>query len=86
MYYVICDQEDESEYCNRSGETGNKIYDAPFQDRIYNDNAFKVLQILQFWTSNCTAQTYMDQSNDFQDARHISLTAYEGYEAINVNI
>ena len=47
IYYVIRNPEDESEYCNHNGETGNKIYDAPFQGRIYNDDAFKVLQILR---------------------------------------
>jgi hypothetical protein len=46
-------------YCNHNGKTGNKNYNAPFPGGICNDDAFKVLQILEFWTS--TAQTYVDQ-------------------------
>jgi hypothetical protein len=86
IYYVICNQEDESEYCNHNGETGNKIYDAPFQGQIYNDDAFKVLQILHLWTSNGTAQMNVDQSNDVQDAWHSLLTTYQGHDARNANI
>jgi hypothetical protein len=34
IYNVICNREDELEYFNHNGETGNKIYDAPFQGHI----------------------------------------------------
>jgi hypothetical protein len=45
-----------------------------------------VLQILCLWTSHGTAQTYVDQSNDVQDAWHSLLTIYEGHDARNANI
>jgi hypothetical protein len=49
--------DNEEEYLINNGEMGNKIYDAPFQGRICNDDAFKVLQILRLWTLKNTAQT-----------------------------
>ena len=70
IYYVIRDPESEQEYRANNGELGNMIYDAPFQGRIYDVDAFKVLQILRQWTSNGSAQTYVDQNNDVQDAWH----------------
>jgi Reverse transcriptase (RNA-dependent DNA polymerase) len=86
IYYVIHDPTEEQEYRNHNGDIGGKIYDAPFQGRIYNDDAFKVLQILRLWTSNGTAQTYVDQSNDVQEAWSSLLTIYEGHDARNANI
>ena len=86
IYYVIRDTEDEEEYREHNGDMGNRIYDAPYLGRIYNDDAFKVLQILRLWTSNGTAQTFVDQTNDVQDAWASLLTAYEGLDAKNANI
>jgi hypothetical protein len=86
IYYVIRDPVEQEEYRNNNGEVGNKIYDAPFQGRVYNDDAFKVLQILRQWTSNGTAQTYVDQNNDVQGAWISLLTIYEGHDARNANI
>lgn len=86
LYYVIRDPVEEEEYRNNNGDIGNKIYDAPFQGRIYNDDAFRVLQILRLWTSNGTAQTYVDQNNDIQEAWSSLLTIYEGHDARNSNI
>ena len=86
LYYVIRDPDNEEEYRLHNGETGNKIYDAPFIGRIYDDDAFRVLQILRLWTSNGTAQTYVDQTNDVQIAWHNLITIYEGHDARNSNI
>jgi hypothetical protein len=86
LYYVIRDPDEEEEYRNNNGDIGNKIYDAALQGRIYNDDAFRVLQILRLWTSNGTAQTYVDQNNDVQNAWLSLITIYEGRDARNANI
>ena len=68
IYYVIRDPEHKKKYRDNNGEMGNRIYDAPFRGRIYEEDAFKVLQILRLWTSGGTAETYVDTNNNVQDA------------------
>jgi hypothetical protein len=84
IYYVIRDEDEEEAYREQNGDMGKNIYDALYQGRIYNDDAFKVLQILRLWTSNGTAQTYVDQTNNVQEAWNSILTAYEGLDAHRV--
>jgi hypothetical protein len=86
IYYVIRDLENEEEYRNSNGELGNRIYDAPFRGQTYDEDAFKVLQILCLWTSGGTAETFVDNSNNVQDAWAQLISSYEGHDARNANI
>jgi hypothetical protein len=86
IYYVIRDPEEEERYRESNGEIGKKIYEAPFKGRIYENDAFQVLQILRQWTSGGTAETFVDNNNDVQDAWAQLTTNYEGHDARNANI
>jgi hypothetical protein len=86
LYYVIRDPNLENQYCNDNGEIGKKIYEAPFQGRVYFQDAFRVLQILRQWTSGGTADTFVDNNNDVQEAWTQLIRNYEGHDARNANI
>ena len=86
LYYVIRDPDKEQEYRENNGEIGERIYDAPFRGRTYEQDAFKVLQVLRMWTSGGSAETYVDNNNNIQDAWSQLLTNYEGTDARNSNI
>jgi hypothetical protein len=68
VYYVIRDKDDEEQYCTHDGEIGKKIYDALFKGRIYENDAFQVLQILRQLTAGGKAETHVDRTNDVQEA------------------
>jgi hypothetical protein len=86
IYYVIRDPDEEDKYREDNGEIGKRIYEAPFRGRIYSQDAFKVLQILRQWTSGGTADTFVDNSNDVQDAWSQLVRNYEGHDAKSANI
>jgi hypothetical protein len=86
VYYVIRDMDDEQQYRNDNGEIGKRIYDAPFEGRVYESDAFLVLQILRQWTSGGTADHHVDNTNDVQEAWNNLLRSYEGVDARGANI
>ena len=51
LYYVIRDPELELTYRNDNGVIGEMIYDAEHRGRAYEQDAFRVMQILRQWTS-----------------------------------
>jgi hypothetical protein len=86
IYYVVRDPDQEEKYREDNGEIGKKIYEAPFRGRVYETDAFQVLQILRQWTSGGTAETFVDNNNDVQDAWAQLVRNYEGHDAKNANI
>jgi hypothetical protein len=86
VYYVIRDMDDEQQYRNDNGDIGRRIYDAPFEGRVYESDAFLVLQILRQWTSGGTADYHVDNTNDVQEAWNNLLRSYEGVDARGANI
>jgi hypothetical protein len=86
IYYVIRDPDQEERYRADNGELGRKIYEAPFRGRIYEADAFQVLQILRQWTSGGTAETFVDNNNNVQDAWTKLIMNYEGRDARGANI
>ena len=86
LYYVIRDPELEQQYRDDNGVIGNKIYNAPFTGPVYTNDAFQVLQILRSWTSGGTAETFVDNTNNVQDAWSQLMHNYEGDDARNANI
>jgi hypothetical protein len=86
LYYVIRDPEEEQKYREDNGDIGRRIYEAPFEGRIYMQDAFKVLQVLRQWTTGGTADTFVDSNNNIQDAWAQLLQNYEGHDAKSANI
>ena len=68
LYYIIRSEEEEDFYHKEHGEIGNKIYDAVHFGWQYDQDAFKVLQILKEWTSTGTATTHADTEYNVQTA------------------
>jgi hypothetical protein len=68
VYFVIRDMDDKQQYRNNNGEIGKHIYDALFEGRAYESDAFLVLQILRQWTSGGTAYHHVDNTNNVQEA------------------
>jgi hypothetical protein len=64
VYYVIRDKDDEEQYRMHNGEIGKRIYDALFKGRVYENDAFQVLQILRQWTAGWKAETHVDRTID----------------------
>jgi hypothetical protein len=89
LYYVIRDPNLEDQYRAASGEIGNRIYEAHHKGRIYENNAFQVLQIRQ-WTSGGRAEAHVANSNNVQDAWHDAwhsiILAFKGHDAKAANI
>lgn len=86
IYYVIRDPDQEDKYREDNGDIGKIIYEAPFKGRIYANDSFQVLQILRQWTSGGTAETFVDNNNDVQDAWAHLIRNYEGHDARSANI
>jgi asparagine N-glycosylation enzyme membrane subunit Stt3 len=86
IYYVIGDPEQEDRYRADNGELGRRIYDAPFRGRMYETDAFQVLQIIRQWTSGGTAETFVDNNNDVQDTWTKLICNYEGHDARGANV
>ena len=87
IYYVIRDPEEEEKYREDNGDIGKSIYEAPPRGRIYEADAFTVMQILRQWTAkDSTAQTFVDNNNDVQEAWAQLVRNYEGIDARSANI
>ena len=81
LYYVIRSDDEEENYRKEHGEIGNKIYDAVHFGRQYDQDAFKVLQILKEWTSSGTATTHVESEYNVQTAWDNLKINYEGSDA-----
>jgi hypothetical protein len=87
VYYIIRDPDLKEQYHNDSGDIGRRIYEAEFKGRIYENDAFQVLQILHQWTSGGKAEPHvLDNSSNVQDAWNSIITAFEGHDARGANI
>ena len=86
IYYVVRDPDEEEKYRADNGEIGRSIYNAPFVGRIYENDSFQVLQILRQWTSGGSAETFVDNNNNVQDAWAQLISNYEGHDARSANI
>ena len=81
LYYIIRDEDEEDHYCREHGEVGRKIYDAVMHGWQYDQDAFKVLQILKEWTTGGTASAYIENEYNVQTAWHNLKVNYEGTDA-----
>ena len=81
IYYVVRDPDLETEYRNEHGKIGELIYDARYQGRDYENDSFRVLQILKQWTSGGTAEAHIDSTSDVQVAWDNLIKIYEGVDA-----
>jgi hypothetical protein len=86
IYSVIRDPNLEEQFRPDNGEIGHRIYEAKFKGRIYENDAFQVLQILQQWTSGGQAEPHVDKSINVQDLWNSIIQAFEGHVARGANI
>jgi hypothetical protein len=86
VYYVIRDKDNEEQYWAHNGEIGKKMYDAQHKGRIYENDAFQVLQIFCQWTAGGKAETQVDSTNDVQEAWANLTQIYTGTDARGANI
>ena len=62
------------------------IYDAEHRGRSYEQDSFKVMQVLRQWTSSGTADTYTDKTENAQDEWDEILRVFEGVDAKGATI
>ena len=86
LYYVIRDPEMETTYQTENRTIGGRIFDAEHRGRAYEQDAFRVMQILRQWTSGGTVETYTDKTENVQDAWNEMIKVFEGVDAKGATI
>ena len=80
LYYIVNDDEEEASH-KEHGEVGRTAYDAVMHGCQYDQEAFKVLQILKEWTTGGIASAYIKNEYNVQTAGNNPKVNYEGADA-----
>jgi hypothetical protein len=86
IYYVIRDPDNEEEYRTINDELGNRIYDAPFRGRTYEEEAFKFYKSCAYGHPDARLKPTLVTIIMYRTLGQQLVSSYEGLDARNTNI